>query len=256
MGTSGSEGTQERLSIERAPTRVDDDLVCEPKGRPVLEILVAVDLLLLEGPVRQRRFDVSPHRDSSRDMNQLEVARLGHPLLAGVRLVDLQLKLDVALADLALLLVRAGTVPRREFRVGRHGRTGDVVRHQGRVGPDVAERDHVAVADDAPSSGRRDLAGRLDDPVVVGVIERVAGDLLTGRRDAAVIVLERVALRVRVQESLGPLVLDRQRVVIADLCGTLTRQPRDLESRTGRATHPRPERSTGYPAESAGTPDS
>lgn len=158
-------------------------------------------------------------------MDQLEVTRLGHPLLAGVRFVDLQLKLDVALADLALLLVRAGTVPRREFRVGRHGRTGDVVRHQGGVGPDVAEGDHVAVADDAPSSGRRDLAGGLDDPVVVGVVEGVAGDLLAGRRDAAVIVLERVVLRVRVQESFGPLVLDREGVVIADLCGTSTRQP-------------------------------
>jgi hypothetical protein len=92
------------------------------------------------------------------------------------------------------------------------------VREESRVGQDVAERDDVVVADDAPATGGRNLLGGLDDPVVVGIVEAVGGDLLSRRRDAAVVVLERVAVRVRVQERLGALVLDDDRVVVANFC--------------------------------------
>lgn len=199
-------------------TLVADNLVDDPVGRLVAQVLVAVDLLLLVRPVGEDRVRVGPHGDARRDMDELEVARLGHPLLALVRAVDVDAEVRVGDLGRALLLARALAVPRRELGVGREGRARDVVREERRVGHDVAERDDVVVAHDAPAACRGERACRLDDPVVVGVVERVARHLLALRRDAPVVVLERVTVRVRVQEGLGAAVLDRQRVVVADLC--------------------------------------
>lgn len=98
---------------------------------------------------------------------------LRHPLLSLVRVVDLQLEVRVE------LVVAVDVVPGRELGVGREGGAGDVVCHEGRVGVDVTEGDHVVLADDSSSSRLRELVSRLDDPVVVRVVEGVSCDLLS-----------------------------------------------------------------------------
>ena len=61
-----------------------------------------------------------------------------------------------------------------------------------------------------------DLVRWLDDPVVIGVVERVAGNLLTLRTDAAIFVSKRVFLHMRMQEDLCLPMAEGQGVEIAD----------------------------------------
>lgn len=66
-----------------------------------------------------------------------------------------------------------------EFLVGGEPGGGDVVREEVGVGYDVAELDKVAILDGAVGIlAFWDRSGREDNPVVVGVVERISGDLL------------------------------------------------------------------------------
>lgn len=222
----GSEEGRRHEQEDERRTLVLDDLVDDPVGRLVAQVLVAVDLLLLVRPVGQDRVRVGPHGDARRDVHELEVARLGHPLLALVRAVDVDAEVRVGALGRALVVGRALAVPRRELGVGRERRARHVVREERRVGDDVPQRDDVVVPHDAAAARVGQLASRLDDPVVVRVVERVGRHLLPLRRDAPVVVLERVPVRVRVQERLGAAVLDRERVEVPDLCETASERRR------------------------------
>ena len=178
----------------------------------VLDVLVAVDLLLLERPLRQWRVRVREEGDFGLGVDELEVRALGHPLLPVMRVVDPELEVRVALARLVF------AVPRRKLGVGWHGRAGDVVREQDGARVDVLELDNVLLTHNAPSSSLGDLLGRQDLPIVVGVVERISRHLLPSAADPPVVVLERIALDVRVQEGLGLLVSDRDNVKVPDLC--------------------------------------
>lgn len=114
-----------------------------------------------------------PHDNLSIDMRQLEQATLRHPLLADMSPINLNAEVRV------LLFGQIFPIPSRKFRVGRESGTGDIVRHESRVGIDVSETDDVLVANDAAPSAVGEFDGGLDDPVVVGVVERVSSHLLT-----------------------------------------------------------------------------
>lgn len=120
-----------------------------------------------------------PHRDARWDVYELEVARFCHPLLAVVRIVNVDLKVRVQLFLAAFVFGRGDAVPRRELGVGRERRARNVVREQRRVGEHVAERDNIVLSNDPAAAVEWKLLCRLDDPVVVRVVERVTRDLLT-----------------------------------------------------------------------------
>jgi hypothetical protein len=119
----------------------------------VLEGLVPVHFLLLESPFRKYRIRMRPHSDPRRDVYELEVAALRHPLLTLVRVVDFDLEVGVHALLPALLLALADPVPGRELGVGGHGRAGDVVGEESGVSDDVAEGDYVVLADDTTATG-------------------------------------------------------------------------------------------------------
>lgn len=148
-------------------------------------------------------------------MHELEEGALGHPLLTIVRVVNLDFEMRVWLAG----EIRA--VPGCELGVGRHGWASYVVRQKSCVGRHVAEANHVVVSHDSTSTSLWDFPGRLDDPVIVCIVqwmERIAGDLLTRTRDAPVVVFKRITIQVRVQVCLGIFVFEHERVIVSDLC--------------------------------------
>lgn len=151
-----------------------NDGIDDPKRRLVLEILVPVDLLLFQSPIGQR-ICPRPHGDSREDMDQLEMAALGHPLLPFVRAVNLKRKVRFLLIGRFCRIDR----PRCKLGVGRHERAGDVMRHECRISVDVNKLDDIALTNDASSTRLGNVLGRIDGPVVVGVIERIPSDLLT-----------------------------------------------------------------------------
>jgi hypothetical protein len=116
---------------------------------------------------------MGPHRDPRLNMHQLEMTTLGHPLLALVRVVDLDLEVCVGLPGLV------DAVPGRELGVRREGWAGDVMREESRIGVDMTEGDDVVLANNAAATGIGDLLGRFDDPVIVRVIKGVSRDLLS-----------------------------------------------------------------------------
>ena len=85
---------------------------------------------------------------------------------------DLELRILVSSVDV-------GLGPGGELLVGRCERRSDVVGEEEGVGVDVVELNDVLVSNDATSTGIWELLGWKDLPVVVGVVEGVAGDLLT-----------------------------------------------------------------------------
>lgn len=88
------------------------------------------------------------------------------------------------------------------------------------VSHQVAEADDIAVFDGFTIAFN--IRSRRNDlPKVVGVVVRVASDLLTLRRDAAIIVTQRVFVDMRVKVDLGILVLHRNVVEVVDSYGLL-----------------------------------
>lgn len=151
---------------------ISDDVIDKPGGRLVIHILVAIDILLLEGPVRELLV-VCPKGDFGGDVNEFEVARLGPPRLAIVR-VGSQLNLEEG-------IVVAGMVslgPGGEFLIGwEHGR-GNIVGEQVGVGVDVEELNNILVPHNAAATGLRKGFSGDDTPVVVGVVMSITGNLL------------------------------------------------------------------------------
>ena len=45
-------------------TRITNDLIDDPERRTILEVLDSVDFLLLESPIRESGFGMTPHRDA------------------------------------------------------------------------------------------------------------------------------------------------------------------------------------------------
>ena len=90
-----------------------------------------------------------------------------------MRVVDLQLEQRVVLTALVVRLDRG------ELLVGRHERRRDVVCQEHGVSVDVQELNDIAVSNNSASPRLGQFFGRKDLPMVVGVVVRVTGYLLT-----------------------------------------------------------------------------
>jgi hypothetical protein len=178
---------------------------------------------------------VGPERHLGRHVNEPKMSGLASERLSFMCIVHLYLEQGI--------VVSGGIVdgPGGKFLVGRHERRSDIVRQQVGLRVDMQKLDDIVVTDDTASSAFGDLPGRNDLPVVVGIVVRVTSDLLTCifgerarhqfivlwrdaegvwrkltlRTDPSVIILQRISVQVRVQESLGILVLEGNRIVIS-----------------------------------------
>lgn len=90
--------------------------------------------------------------------------------------------------------------------------------HEVRLGVDVQQANHILVTDHATSSVIWNLLRGLDDPVIVCIIEWIAGDLLSLRADAAIFVRLWVSVRMRMQEYLRLTMSKCNGIVVSDFC--------------------------------------
>ena len=118
-------------SLAMILTGIFYDLFSIPQGGGILYVLMSVDLLLLEAPLRQDRRSSRPHSYSSSYMQQLEVTTLRHPLLSSMCIIYRDSESRVVVAR--IIVFRPG----RELFVGSHKRTSYIVRHEVRLRIDV-----------------------------------------------------------------------------------------------------------------------
>lgn len=174
-------------------------------------VLVAVNFGLLVSPVRQRG-RVSPHGDLGRNVDELEVDRHGLEVGAGLCAVNPDLEEGVVEA-LAIGLVVADS---GEFLVGGVVRRSDVVGEKPSVCDEMAQTDNITDVNTVAGLLRDGFGRRNNLPEVVGVVVRVSSDLLALRRNAAIVVTERVSVGVTVEVDLCVLVADVDGVKVVD----------------------------------------
>lgn len=190
------------------------DLLNIPDVGRLGDVLVAVDFGLLVAPVWKRR-SVSPHGDLGREVDELEVRGHGLELL----LVLAVLNSDLEEGIVETLVVRVFEGNGSELLVRGVERRSDIVSKKPTVSHQVTETDNIAVLDGVATAFH--LLGRDDLPEVVGVVVRVASDLLALGRDATVLVTQRVFVNMRVKVDLGVLVLHRNVVEVVNSNGLL-----------------------------------
>ena len=179
-----------------------------PDVAGLLYVFVSVNLSLLVGPFWQR-LGVSPHSNLRWDVDEFEVS--GHGLEVTLALVNLDLEQSIVETRASSLVFRNGC----EFLVGGVVRRCDVVGKKDGIGDDVAETNDIPNLDALANLAGQLLHGK-DLPVVVGVVMRVSGNLLSLRRDAAIVVAKRVAIGVAVKVDLRLLVTHGDRIVVVD----------------------------------------
>ncbi|KFY27218.1 hypothetical protein V493_03638, partial [Pseudogymnoascus sp. VKM F-4281 (FW-2241)] len=186
------------------------DLVDVPDVGGLGDVLVAVDFLLLVGPVGEGG-GVGPHGDFAGVVDQLELGgeALEFLLELGGEALEFLVILAVLDADLEEGVVVATGVgvfdgDGGKFLVGGVVGRGDVVGEEDGVGDDVAELDERVVPHNVV--GRVLSICRYDLPVVVGVVEGVSRHLLSLTGDTSVIITKWVLVRVAVEVGLGLLV--------------------------------------------------
>ncbi len=181
-------------------TAIGDNLVDEPGIRPLSYLLIAVHLLVAVTPFRQDR-RVRPQRYLSLYVYELEMAALGMPCLAIVRInnVDLEEGLIVS----RFIISRHGG----EFLVGWHERRCYIVSQKHRIRPQVEKLDDVVLTNNSTSTAVRDFTSWNDLPVVVVIVIFSRSHLLTLTADSTVVVTEWVLVLIRGQVRLGILVL-------------------------------------------------
>jgi len=133
----------------RKRTLIGNDVLKVPDCGPICGVLVAVDFLLLEGPVR-KVLRVRPQSDLGRDVNELQVSRLALDGLA-LRRIPGQLNLEEGFVVTAVIV----PVPGGELLVRRHQGRGDVVGQEESVGLHVKQLNNVVVADNAATTSLR-----------------------------------------------------------------------------------------------------
>jgi hypothetical protein len=180
-----------------------------PDVRGLSDVLVTVDLSLLVCPVR-KGCRVGPHSNLGGEVNEFEVG--GHSLELLLVLAVLDPNLEQSVVETAA--VRIFSDHSSEFLVGGVERRGDIVSKKPAVGYQMAESDNIAVLDRVTKTFHLDRGDDL--PQVVGVVVRVAGNLLTLRRDTAIIITQRVLVNMRMKVDLGLLVLHRDVVEVID----------------------------------------
>ena len=154
---------------------------------------------------------MGPHSNMGAFVHETKVPALRLPLHAFMRVVYLDAKERVVVSRFVLAIMCS------ELGVGGHERTGDIVRHEDGVGVDVQELHNVSMSHNAPSAAVGYFFGRQHHPVIVRVVESVASHLLALTAYSSIVVLQRVLIWVRVQESFSSFMLYRKGVVISDL---------------------------------------
>ena len=158
--------------LEILLTLVSDYAINEPNSRLVIDILVAVDLLLLVRPVREL-LGVRPHGDLGWDMDQTEVARLALPCISLLTIYEAELEESIVVTR--QIIFRPG----RELLVGGHERRRDVMCHEVGLRVDVQQLNDVVVVNDTTATSLGQGFGGNNLPIVVGVVMTIASDLLT-----------------------------------------------------------------------------
>lgn len=174
-------------------------------------VLIAIDLSLLVGPVRQGS-GVSPHGNLGGNVNELEVHRHGLEVHARLCAIDPDLEESVVEAiTIGFIMTDSG-----ELLVGGVVRRGNVVGEEPSVGHEMAKTNNITDVD-AVASFLWDGASSGDDlPEVVGVVVGVTSDLLALGRNTTIVVTKRVLVGVTVEIDLGVLVADVDGVVVVD----------------------------------------
>jgi hypothetical protein len=208
-------------------TAIRHNVIHIPRVRLVQQVLVAIDFLLVEGPIRQFT-GISPHRHSRRNMYELEMTALALDGFTVVCIHNVELEQRIVVSRHVFALW-----PCSEFLVCWHQRRCNIVGEKIRVGLLVKELDNVLVPNYSTTPRTWNLVCRNDVPFVVLVGVMVSGDLLacntrislryswggcvtpTLATDTAVIILQRILVRMRVQENFGILVLDGDCIVIS-----------------------------------------
>jgi hypothetical protein len=154
---------------------------------------------------------VSPHSDLARVVDELEVTSNRLEVLVLLAVLEANLKEGLLLA-LAESFFRCNSC---ELLVGGVVRRRNIVREKDLVSTNVAKTDQIVVLDD--TARRLVVVRRPDLPVVVGVVVRVAGDLLALARNTAVVISEGVTVLMTVEVGLGLLVSNSDAVVVLDI---------------------------------------
>ena len=197
-----------------------------PQGGLVLGVLVAVHLQLLETPVGQSLIRVRPHRHACAIVNQTDGVYTRAPYdIVVLDAVDANAEHGIS-HRLFVRLVEGVGRHGRKLHVGRHERRGDVVRAEVRARVDVQQANILVVMDDT----QRLVEGAVfiidgiqgqDLPLVVRVLVLISRHLLALRRNAAVLVLEWVPVRMRVQIGIRSAVTKRDGVEGMQIDGRL-----------------------------------
>ena len=165
-----------------------------------------------------------PHHDCRLQVivNQNELRRLGHPLLAHVRVIHDELE-PCRVGPQVCLLVR-------DCREAYEGRHRVVEGSEVEAGEAVAEVDELALPHDASATGRGDLALGFHDPFVIcgqvhsstdfDVTMKSAGSYICLRKGPTETV--RGAIDRRMQVRLRISMPQGDNVIVADLCSSLS----------------------------------
>jgi hypothetical protein len=180
-------------------------------------VLVSVDLSLLVSPFRQRS-GVSPHGDLCGDVDEFEVDRHGLEVHAGLCAIHSDFKEGVVeTLAIGIIVTNSG-----KLLVGRVVGRGNVVGEEPSVGHEMAKTNDITDVNAVADLLRDGTSARDDLPEVVGVVVRVSSNLLTLRRNTAIVVTKRVLVGVTVEVDLGILVTDVDGVVVVDADGLLS----------------------------------
>lgn len=155
---------------------------------------------------------MSPHGDLGRVVNELELAGHGLEVVAYANTFDLELEESVVDT-----LDGGVTVDGGELLVGGVVWRSNIVRQEHGVGIGVEETNDIAALNIKGGLLLGQVGSREDDPLVIGVVVRVSGNLLSLGRDSTVFITEWVSGSVGVEIGFGILVAEGDFVVIVDV---------------------------------------
>jgi hypothetical protein len=192
------------------------DVLGVPNVACLESILVSVDLSLLVSPLGQRS-GVGPHGNLCGNVNELELNGHGLEVHTGLCTIDSDLEEGVIEAfAIGIVVGDSG-----ELLVGGVVRRSNIVGEEPGVGHEMAETNNITDVNAVAGLFGDGASAGNNLPEVVGVVVGVTSDLLTLRRDTAIVVTERVSVRVTVEVDLGVLVTDVDSIVVVDADGLL-----------------------------------
>lgn len=186
------------------------DVLNKPDIGAGSNLLVAVDLLLLVGPLR-KRLGVSPHGHFAGIVDELEMAGNGLEVLVLLSMLNANLEESIVCTASIGILERDAS----KLLVGGVVWGGNIVRKKDLVSHQVSKANKIVVLD--ITSSLLVVVDREDLPVVVGIVVGVSSNLLALAGNTTIIISKRVAILVAVKIGLGLLMPDSDAVVILNV---------------------------------------